>query len=601
MRVPRPLPRTIRGRVTAVAVAVVAVALGLAGYATVRVQEQVLSDRVEDALNARGDDLAAGVTSGTLEGVLDSTGQEGGLAQVVGAGGRVVAATPNARGIPPVVAVRPPPGRQLMVRVARLSIDNEPFLVLARTVAGPSGPRTVLVAESLDPVESAREALIPIIAVGLPVILLLVGSVTALALRRALQPVERARREVDAIGTDRLDRRLTPLGTGDEVDRLTLTMNDLLDRLAAAYRREQQFVGDASHELRSPLASIRAQLEADLENPAGADPLRTETGVLEEVSRLEGLVDALLALARDQGAPSPPPTLLDMDDIVLDELRRLRPGTITVGTAGVSAGQVRGDRGDLERAVRNLLDNALRHARSRVDVTLAELDGRVVLTVANDGDPVAPAERERIFARFARTDAGRARDVGGAGLGLAIARAIVVRHGGTIEVDPDLRVGARFVVDLPAAVEPDRAPAPRRDVGRRRAPRAGLSPIRPSRRRAGAGPGSRCPARATTRCAPRPTRQQRKTSRSPRRAGKSQIPVPRSRTTTPQRSIWARPRLKSSAACAKRLPSGPPPLPPAERTRPAASSRSAMTSRASLSSRMSFSSGPISAEASASV
>jgi signal transduction histidine kinase len=460
MRVPSPVPRTIRGRVTAVAVVIVAVALGLAGYVTVRLQEQVLTDRVEDTLSARGADIAAGVTSGTLSVVLDSTGQEGGLAQVVDASGTVVAATPNAAGARPVVADRPPPGRQVVTRVGRLPIDDEPFLVLARTVAGPSGPRTVLVAESLDAVESARAALVPIIAVGLPVILLLVGSVTALALRRALQPVERARREVEAIGSDRLDRRLTPLGTGDEIDRLTMTMNDLLDRLAAAYRREQQFVGDASHELRSPLASIRAQLEADLVDPARADPLRTETGVLEEVSRLEGLVDALLALARDQGAPSPPPTLLDLDDIVLDELRRLRPGAIALGTAGVSAGQVRGDRGDLERAVRNLLDNAVRHARSRVDVTLAEHRGRVLLTVANDGDPVPPAERERIFARFARTDAARARDVGGAGLGLAIARAIVVRHGGTIAVDPDRRDGAGFVVDLPAAV--DVGPAPSR-------------------------------------------------------------------------------------------------------------------------------------------
>ena len=397
MRLPRLMPRTIRGRVTAVAVMIVAVALGLAGYVTVRLQERVLTDRVEDTLSARGDDLTAGVRAGTLSTTLDSTGREGGLAQIVDPSGKVVAATPNASGAPPIVAIRPPPGREVMVRVDRLPIDDEAFLVLAQTVVGPAGPRTVLVAESLDAVASAREALIPIIAVGLPVILLLVGSVTALALRRALQPVERARREVEAIGSDRLDRRLTPLGTGDEIDRLTTTMNDLLDRLAAAYRREQQFVGDASHELRSPLASIRAQLEADLEDPARADPLRTEAGVLEEVSRLEGLVDALLALARTRRGRVSPPTLLDLDDIVLDELRRLRPGAVALGTAGVSAGQVRGDRGDLERAVRNLLDNAVRHARSRVDVTLAERGGRVVLTVANDGDPVPPGERERML------------------------------------------------------------------------------------------------------------------------------------------------------------------------------------------------------------
>lgn len=458
MRVPRLVPRTIRGRVTAVAVMVVAAALGLTGFAMVRLQEQVLTDRVEDALRARADDLSALVRAGALPRTLGSTGQEGGLAQIVAPDGRVVSATPNASGAAPVTTSRPAPRREVVTRVGSLPIDDEPFLVLARTEEGPAGTRTVLVAESLDAVRSARSALIPIIAVGLPAILLVVGSVTALALRRTLQPVERARREVEAIGSDHLDRRLTPTGTGDEIDRLTTTINDLLDRLAAAYRREQQFVGDASHELRSPLASIRAQLEADLADPARAEPRRTEWGVLEEVARLEGLVEGLLALARDQGAPLPPPTLLDLDDIVLDELRRLRPGAVALDATGVSAGQVRGDRGGLERAVRNLLDNAVRHARSRVEIALAEREGHVVLTVANDGDPVPPAERERIFARFARTDAARGRDAGGAGLGLAITRAIVVRHGGTIALDPDQRDGARFVVELPAAAAPDGAP-----------------------------------------------------------------------------------------------------------------------------------------------
>jgi signal transduction histidine kinase len=148
-----------------------------------------------------------------------------------------------------------------------------------------------------------------------------------------------------------------------------------------------------------------------------------------------------------------PDTLVDLDDVVLRELARLRHDGIEVDAHAVSAAQVRGDASQLARVVANLTDNAARHATSRVAVSLREDHDRAVLTVADDGPGVAVSDRERVFERFTRLDDARSRDQGGAGLGLAIVREIVERHGGTVVVDdvPDQPSGARFTVTLPLA------------------------------------------------------------------------------------------------------------------------------------------------------
>ena len=227
----------------------------------------------------------------------------------------------------------------------------------------------------------------------------------------------------------------------------------LLDaRLETAVERQRRFVADASHELRSLLTVMRADLEVDLAHPEQADWRRTEGEVLAETIRLERLVDDLLVLARaDAGSLVVPDHLVDLDEIVIEEVTRSGAGTgVTIDVSKVSGAQARGDSLSLRRVVRNLLDNARSHALSTVRVELGEADGSVILAVADAGPGIAGSDRARVFERFARVDDARDRDQGGAGLGLAIVREVVGVHGGVVRV-ADVAVGACFVVTLPAS------------------------------------------------------------------------------------------------------------------------------------------------------
>ena len=230
-------------------------------------------------------------------------------------------------------------------------------------------------------------------------------------------------------------------------------MNAMLDRVEVATTSQQRFVADASHELRSPLTRIRSELEVDLAHPGTADPEATRRSALDEIERMQRLVEDLLALARHDNDPTSitvARAVVDLDDVVFHEIHRRQP-TIGIGIdcAGVSAAQVRGDAGQLARLVRNLLDNAIRHARTRVTVDLSEHAEVAVLTVADDGPGIPSDDHERVFERFTRLDFARPADEGGTGLGLTIARAITVRHHGTIHIDEGYHFGARFVVQLP--------------------------------------------------------------------------------------------------------------------------------------------------------
>ncbi|MGH9036001.1 MAG: sensor histidine kinase [Acidimicrobiia bacterium] len=272
---------------------------------------------------------------------------------------------------------------------------------------------------------------------------------------RSLRPVEAIRAEVADISARALHRRVSEPPTNDEVARLAATMNAMLDRLESATERQRRFVGDASHELQSPLAALRADLEVALAAGDGdgesGEWAQTARRLLGDVERQEALVHDLLFLARsDEYVPTRNPTLVDLGDVVLTEVERLRlRAAVAVDTSKVSGAPVRGHWEDLARVVRNLLENAVRYAGTQVTVGLGVAEGWAVLTVADDGPGIPREERERIFERFARLDSGRSRQLGGTGLGLAIAREVVVDHHGTITVD-DWPGGARLVVRLPA-------------------------------------------------------------------------------------------------------------------------------------------------------
>ncbi len=265
--------------------------------------------------------------------------------------------------------------------------------------------------------------------------------------------MEAIRLQAESITGKTMDRRVPEPATDDEVGRLARTMNAMLARLETSAQKQRQFVSDASHELRSPLASIRTNLEVALHNPDRADWPEVAQRALAEDVRMEDTVSELLDLARLDEAEGPAPidTLpeVDLDELVLDDTVQQR--RVPVDTGRVSAGRVHGRRDQLQRVVRNLLDNAARHASSTVAVGLVTDDDVVELTVDDDGPGIRPEERELVFERFTRLDDGRARDAGGLGLGLSMVKAITEHHGGTVVIEDAPIGGARLRVRLPAA------------------------------------------------------------------------------------------------------------------------------------------------------
>ncbi|WP_326767882.1 HAMP domain-containing histidine kinase [Streptomyces sp. NBC_01591] len=291
--------------------------------------------------------------------------------------------------------------------------------------------------------------------IGLPLMLLVVAGVTWLVTRRALRPVEGIRREMAAItASEDLSRRVPEPGSRDEIARLARTTNETLTALEASVDRQRRFVADASHELRSPIASLRTQLEVGAAHPELLDV----PGAVADTVRLQALAADLLLLARLDAGERPGRTALDLGALVREEVSQ-RSGdriavTVSVPDSGPDSGQfeVAGSRGQLARVIGNLLDNAERHARSAVTVSVRAAErGGVVVAVTDDGAGVPPDERERIFERFVRLDDARTRDDGGAGLGLAIARDVAARHGGRLTVDGAPEGGARFELWLPGA------------------------------------------------------------------------------------------------------------------------------------------------------
>jgi signal transduction histidine kinase len=226
----------------------------------------------------------------------------------------------------------------------------------------------------------------------------------------------------------------------------------LLRRVERATAAQQRFVADASHELRTPLARMRAELEVDEAHPDTADVAATRRSLLDETVALQHLADDLLLLARsDAGGLPDRHQLLDLDAVVADESAAVAPtGGVAVRT-DLAPAQVRGDAGQLGRAVRNVIENAVRHARTSVRVEVGTTDGRARLRVVDDGPGIPPADRERIFERFTRLDDARSVSGGGSGLGLAITREIVEQSGGRVWVESGDGAGTAICISLPAA------------------------------------------------------------------------------------------------------------------------------------------------------
>jgi signal transduction histidine kinase len=440
--------RSLRVRITLASTLVFALAIGASAVLLVAAVRTSVEDRIRADSNQAIDTVKSRIQAGvspesvTLPVTVDF--------YVLDPRGRLVAGRPWSDDTEPIM-VRDANGD---VRVV-MTGDERPILVYER-VRTQIGTVTLVAASPLDEVDRSVHALAKALWLSIPALVVAVALLAWWLVGRALRPVYAMRAALAEINGASMDQRVPEPGTGDEVDQLAHTMNSMLERLEHAAERQRRFVSDASHELRSPVASIRATVEVAQRRGEQADWPDVARRVLADDERLERMVDELLELARlDETPEALPDTTVDLDDVVLDEVGRFTDRA-TLLTDRVSAGRVRGSRSQLERVVRNLLDNAVRHAASTLAVSLGtELRAGtsipvVRLAVDDDGPGIPEADRERVFERFTRLQEGRGRDAGGAGLGLAMVRAIVERHGGSATIETSERLGgARFVVDLP--------------------------------------------------------------------------------------------------------------------------------------------------------
>jgi signal transduction histidine kinase len=405
-RISRGLFTSTRLRVTAAATFAVVVVLVGAGIVLVRVQHAQLVDRVDEANVQRRSEIATDLQGGRTGAINELRGADV-VAQVIDAEGRIVVESSDLRGDRLVTGTRTFDGVRT---VHDVPLESGDYRVISQRVSTPAGPVTVFVGGSLDDVDESAEVIARSLLVGIPVVAALLALVVWFVVGRLLGRVERA---------------------------------------TAA---QQRFVADASHELRTPLARMRAELEVDDAHPDTSDPAATRKSLLDETVALQHLADDLLLLARsDAGGLPDRHQLLDLDEVVATESAALASTNgVTLQTA-LAPAQVRGDAGRLGRAVRNVLENAMRHARASVRVELDATDGRASLRVVDDGPGIAAADGERVFERFTRLDDARSVAAGGSGLGLAITREIVEQSGGRVWIESGDGGGTAVCISLPAA------------------------------------------------------------------------------------------------------------------------------------------------------
>ena len=435
--------RGIRLRITAFATLTVAVVMLSAGLALVVVQERLLTNNLDEILQSHSENIEREFLAGSLPQVLAQQGSDDAVAQVVFAS-TVLASTKNMSG---QHALELPDGA-VQRRTVTLPIDESKYRLLSRQV----GDAVIHTGTPIDDVEEASNALRAGLAYGIPAVTMLLGLLIWWLVGRTLRPVETIRAQVAEMSGSNLERRVPVPPTGDEIARLAQTMNEMLSRVQTSVERQQRFVADASHELRSPLTRVRTELEVDRDHPATADVAATHQSVLEEVGHLQRLVDDLLHLARADVAGVVLDSVVEFSPLIEHETRRASLARVSDGSVRISLSLsdawVTGDGTQLARLTRNLIENAVRHARTTVAVATITMGDIVRLTVDDDGVGIPQHERLRVFERFARVDEARSTDSGGSGLGLAIAHDIVERHGGTIGVETSPLGGARLVVHL---------------------------------------------------------------------------------------------------------------------------------------------------------
>ena len=396
-------------------------------------------------------ETAVYTTSGLGE-LMQRLGRSGVLVQLQGADGRLVAASPasalDAGLSPPTLE----PGRSYdsVADTAGPGQRADDFVYVSHGMYINDVPFTLTVAVPMALQQHTIGAVSLFLLVGGPVLALLGSALMWFLVGRSLAPVRRITGQVRRIGTAHLGERVDVPPTGDEVAALAGTMNGMLDRLEASDRAQRRFVADASHELRSPLATLTTTIEVAASDPSATMWPEVAPVLRSQSRRMGRLVEDLLTLAKIDDAGLPLRVAdTDLDEVVREEVARMRPASRHEVRVHADPVRIRGDGSRLQQVLRNLLSNAERHAGSWIAVSLRTEGEEAVVTVDDDGSGIAPGDRERVFERFVRLDDSRTRDTGGSGLGLAISREIAAAHGGTLTAGEDGRGHCRFELRLP--------------------------------------------------------------------------------------------------------------------------------------------------------
>ncbi|WAX55340.1 ATP-binding protein [Jatrophihabitans cynanchi] len=441
--------QSLRARLTLLATALFSLAVATGAVLLLVLQRYALVRVLDSSAQKTASDIARQFRSGkNPTSVLPTTGGITAV-QVVNAQDVVIAASPGADRTTPVLDAR-----QLREarKGARLDIDSTTSDARLRVLAQNVGGKTVLVVSDISRVDDSLRILGRAALIGGPIAVLLMGLATYAVVALTLRPVAALRHgAADITAAGLADQRLPVPGAHDEIHRLAVTLNAMLDRIDAATARQRTFIGDAAHELRSPLASLRVQLEVAQRMGPASDWSGVVDDVMLDVERLNRLVEDLLALARMDEARSPRREPVRLDDLVSTVVDGYEHARVPVHASVDHDVTVQGDPDGLHRVLINLLDNAVRYADTEVavEVRLGNLAGRRVvrLSVADDGPGIAPAERERVFDRFYRIEEARDRETGGTGLGLPIVRDLVRAHGGSVRLT-DRASGQRGLLAL---------------------------------------------------------------------------------------------------------------------------------------------------------
>ena len=369
-----------------------------------------------------------------------------------------LSAAPKSQSFDP--ATLPPPQWSEAPESARVAplVGGRKMLLAAHMLQLPGGTRFLIeTGAPMDEVQADLRNWLKFLFAMLPVVAALALGGGYVLVKRALLPVDQIAASAQRISSRNLSERLPVAKTGDELERLSIALNHMIERLDAAFQHSHRFVADASHELRTPLTVLQGELESLVQEPEMTPEWRDRLGsVLEEVGRLANIVEGLLAISRlDTGEAATERVPFDLAELAAataDQMALLAEDKKIQVSCTASLGVwVEGDRARLKQVVVNLLDNAIKYTphNGAVSLTVKAENSKAVLEIEDNGIGIPPDALPRVFDRFFRVDDARSREQGGAGLGLSIVKSICAAHQGQVEAFSRPGQGSRFRVELP--------------------------------------------------------------------------------------------------------------------------------------------------------